>query len=39
MLYDVFVEKKSAEEKIKLIKDRYNLVSESLGRRINVCYV
>jgi hypothetical protein len=36
MLYDVFVEKKSAEEKIKLIKDRYNLVSESLGRRINV---
>ena len=36
MLYDVFVGKKSAEEKIKLIKDRYNLVSESLGRRINV---
>ncbi len=35
MLYDIFVEKKSAEEKIESIKEKYNLVSESLGRRIN----
>ncbi len=36
MLYDVFVEEKPAEEKIKLVEKKYNLVSESLERRMNV---
>ena len=35
MLYDIFVEKKSAEEKIEIIKEKYNLISEALERRIN----
>ena len=36
VVYDIFVEKKSAEEKIETIKEKYNLISETLERRINV---
>jgi len=35
MLYDIFVMKNEAEEKIRIIKEKYNLISENLGRRIN----
>ena len=35
MLYDIFVEKNSAKEKIEIIKEKYNLISETLERRIN----
>ena len=36
VVYDIFVEEKSAEEKIETIKEKYNLISETLERRINV---